>query len=268
MPLVQPGQLAPHPRAERGPREPIHVSAEDVPGGVAGEGVGGQQQRVDQEDQGPESHPEPVREEERLDRVPREEHAERDHQPERVPVDVLDQEDALGLTGVALAGFANCAGRRRQEERSVVGLAVVVAGCPEQQREGQDGDGRRDRVPPAEDGRGELAGAFRGQARRIERRNVGVREIVSVLERGPRAVDDEGAEHHERDRRRDPPGVPAEGGRHDPRPFVEDGPHGHSGPSCIQRVCVGSTDEPMIATAGEGDENSARYVDPGGHRSS
>ncbi len=88
------------------------------------------------------------------------------------------------FAAVAGAGVAHRAGGRRPEERPVVGLAVVVAGEPEAERDRQDQQRRRERPPVADDApRGVLA--VRGEARRVERRQVRVGVVVGVDQRPP-----------------------------------------------------------------------------------
>ena len=134
-------------------------------------------------------------------------------------VDVLGEQREPGLAGVLAVRLGDRAGRRREPERPVVGLAVVVAGQPEAEREDQDQQRRRER-PPAErlPEVGRARDALVAQARRVERREVRLREVVRAGEGPPRRVDDERREHHERRRRVEPPSVGAKGLRVDPGP--------------------------------------------------
>ena len=108
--------------------------------------------------------------------------------------------------------------RRAEPERAVVGLAVVVAGHPEAQREDQD-DQRRGERPPGER-LAEVGGALHAvaQARRVERREVGRGVVVAAQEGADGGVDDEGREHDERGQRAKPPPVLAQ------RPRLDAGP--------------------------------------------
>ena len=86
-------------------------------------------------DHRPEADPEVTIEVEREDRIPPEEREHDDREVERVAVDVLEDEREPRLAAVFRARVRDRAGRRRPEERAVVGAAVVVAGDAEQQRE-------------------------------------------------------------------------------------------------------------------------------------
>src|SRR5262245_31707804 len=97
-----------------------------------------------------------------------------------------------------MAALANGAGRRVQEERAVVGLAIVVAGDAESERTRQDQQGGRE-CPPA------VAWI---DERRIERREVGPPLVVSTLERPEGGIDSEEAEHENDRDELEPPGVP------------------------------------------------------------
>src|SRR5262245_34554826 len=118
---------------------------------------------------------------------------EGDGEVERIPVQVLDDQK----TGLAPVSFlregSDRATGRRAEERSIVRLAVVVAGGPERARKDQDqesGRCRQERRPPAgpeaEPGMLERGGAGNGrvdeQDRRVERRQVRVEVIVRPLQ--------------------------------------------------------------------------------------
>jgi hypothetical protein len=70
-----------------------------------------------------------------------EDRIEHQAQVEEVAMDVLDDEREAGLSHIALVRFRHRARRWREPERAVVGLAVVVAGEPEAERNGQDDHG-------------------------------------------------------------------------------------------------------------------------------
>ena len=74
---------------------------------------------------------------ERVDRVVGVDHRDDHGDVEEVAVQVLAQQREPGLTRVAAVRLGHGAGGRRDPERPVVGLAVVVAGEPEQQQERQ-----------------------------------------------------------------------------------------------------------------------------------
>ena len=118
---------------------------------------------------------------------------------------------------MASVGFADRTGRRCKPERPVIGLAVLVAGETEPQRHQQDDDGGRDDPPRPDDphaghvhavgrsGAGVQAGG--GQARRVERQNVGTPVVVGVRELGPGGVSDKAAEPRRGGYQRCPPSV-------------------------------------------------------------
>ncbi len=183
-----------------------------------------------------------------LGRPEREHHVvgedQRDHDrgvPEPA-VDVLGEQREPRLTGVLAVRLGDRAGRRREPERPVVGLAVVVAGQPEAEREDQDQQGRRERPPTERLSEVRRArDALVAQARRVERREVRLREVVLAGERPPRRVDDEGDEHHERRRRVEPPSVGTKSLRVDPSP---------RGPVHTRQICR-HPQPPVVVVIGE-----------------
>src|SRR5262245_42737908 len=87
VPGVEGRHLAPHPVADGGLGEAVEAAAAEVPAGVAGQGVEGQEDGVDEQDYGAEADAPPVGEVERPQRVPGEDHRERQGEVEEVPVD-------------------------------------------------------------------------------------------------------------------------------------------------------------------------------------
>src|SRR2546425_2394671 len=222
MALVEPRQEAPDLVAGLRLGENVHVPAADVAARVAREGVASQEDDVDPHHQRAHADSEAVGEPERQDRVPGEHHDEEDRDVPRVAMEVLEEERKARLARVAL-DVADGARHRRQPEGAVVGLAVVVAGQPEETWAPQDQEGRREHADDGEREIGQPDAEAQMQARlrdagRVEGREVGRDEIVRVLERGPRRVDDECAEDdHDREWQR-PPGVGPQMGRRDGRP--------------------------------------------------
>src|SRR5829696_7569292 len=221
--------LAPHPVADRGLGEAVEPAPAKVPAGVARQRVEGQEHGIDEQDHGPEADPPAVGEVEGAQRVPGQDDRERQGQVEEVAVDVLQDQGEAGLAGVAGPGVGDGAGRWRPPERPVVRLAVVVAGQPEPERERQHQQGGGERPPAADDRPGRLLAAG-GQARRVERRQVRVGEVVPVGESHPGAVEHEPAEHRHRDERGQPPSVLAEGAGADLCPVAVDRPARHAVP--------------------------------------
>ena len=134
---------------------------------------------------------------------------------EEVAVDVLHDQREPRLAGVLRVRLGDRAGRRRQPERPVVGLAVVVAGQPEaeQERQGQqrerDDSGqpcRRIRVPKSRAAPSLAAGTASRTAQIV----VLLDEEVVPLERPHGRVDDEGREAEVGDDRRLQPAVGAQ----------------------------------------------------------
>ena len=155
---------------------------------------------------------------ERQDRVPGQDQRDHDRGVPEPAVDVVEDQRQPGLTGVGLVRLGDGARRRAQPERAVVGLAVVVAGHPEAQREDQDDQRRRQRQPAER--LAEVRGAVDAvaEARRVERREVRLGEVVRAHERPPGRVDDERREHHEGGQRVEPPPVGPQGLLGDPGP--------------------------------------------------
>src|SRR5215204_2341740 len=148
---VEGRHLAPHPVADRGLGEAVEPAPAKVPAGMARQRVEGQEHGVDEQDHGPEADPPAVGEVEGAQRVPGQDDRERQRQVEEVAVDVLEDQGEAGLAGVAGPGVGDGAGRRRPPERPVVGLAVVVTGQPEPERERQHQQGGGQRPPAADD---------------------------------------------------------------------------------------------------------------------
>ncbi|MFM8349983.1 MAG: hypothetical protein ACKN9D_02860, partial [Actinomycetales bacterium] len=138
------GDPGPHPVADRVRGEVLEPTAEGMSAGVAGQRVQPQQGRIGDQDQRADADMTPLAlmVAERDDRIPGEDDVEDQASVEEVPVAVLEDQRESGLAGVLLVRFGNRAGRRGQPERAVVGLAVLVAGEPESQREDENDQGR------------------------------------------------------------------------------------------------------------------------------
>ena len=199
----------------------------------------------------------------------RQHRVEGEHQPDQdggvpeVAVDVLEDQREPGLAGVGLVRLRDPARRRREPERPVVGLAVVVAGHPEAQREDQDDQRRREGEPAerlAEVGRALHAVP---EAGRVERREVRRGVVVAAHERADRGVDDERGEHHECRQRRQPPPIGAQG------PFLDRGPGGplHSCVGRRHRHLRGHVWGTLLPHKGTADKRRARLVRVRGRRS-
>ena len=133
-------------------------------------------------------------------------------------VDVLGDQREAASRRCTCVRLGDGAGRRREPERPVVGLAVVVAGQPEAEREDQDDQRRRERAPLERlpEVRGALDAVAAGTASRTARGTA--RSSSRGPEGPPGRVDDEGGEHHERRQRGEPPAVGAQGASLDPGP--------------------------------------------------
>src|ERR1035437_8705378 len=192
---------------------------------MAAEGIAGQEDDIHQHYCGSQAKAEMTVVGKRPERVDPEHHHEPHRQVHEAAVQVIQHKRQLALTSVPspaaggrqgrqLRGLALGATGRVVEERAVVGLAVVVAGGPEPQRDEED-----------EEGWGDRSAADR-HLRRVERRQVLV-ELVAVEEHdGPQAVDPEEAEPEDHVGRVHPPQLPelgsahtaqAKAGRHQPR---------------------------------------------------
>ncbi len=204
----------PQPVADRVLGEVPQPAADDVTAGVAGQRVEPDQDHVDRHQHGAEAHVDAVvlarRRPEGQEHVVRQDHADHDGGVPEVAVDVLHQQREPRLAAVGGVRLGHGARGRRQPERPVVGLPVVVAGHPEAQREDQD-DQRSGERPPLER-LSEVRGALDAvaEAGRVERRQVGLGEVVTPHERPDGGVDDERTEDQECRQRRQPPSVRAE----------------------------------------------------------
>src|SRR5436190_2613314 len=109
-----------------------------VPARVARQRVEPDQRRVDHEDQRAEAHPPPVGEMERLDGIEGQHGRDRRREVQEVAVDVLQDQREPRLARVPGVRLGDRTGGRREPERAVVRLAVVVAGEPEAKGEDED----------------------------------------------------------------------------------------------------------------------------------
>ena len=166
-----------------------------------------EQERVHEKDERTQPHAEPVREVEGPERVDQSRIiGNGNRKVEEEAVQVLEDEGKAALTRVQDAGVAHGTTRRRPEERSVVGLAVVVASQTEGEREREDQQRGRECPPVAHHGHRRF-GTARRDARRVERRQVRVGVVIRIRERGPRRVPDEPEQDECREKRFDPPRV-------------------------------------------------------------
>src|SRR6476469_5962370 len=194
-------RLAP-PRA----REAVELAADDVPQRVARERIAAQQRDVEAQDEHAQPDPDAAaRREDRLDRVDPQEDQRDEREVQEVAVEVLEDEREGGLEAVALVDrrLADRATRRVGEVEPVVGLAVVVAGRPEAERDPEDQDRRRE--PPRQ--------RLRRDQRREDRREVPVRLVWDAEERSPDEPGEEQVRRADReddglDARGEPPRVP------------------------------------------------------------
>src|SRR2546428_7084547 len=206
VPRVQPVGERPEPEAQRLSVEAVEIAAEEIAHRVAGERVAGEEQDVREHDERPETDAEPSAEVEREDRVPPQEREDDRGEVQEVAVEVLDDEGEARLAGVAAAHVGDGARRGRPEERAVVAAAVVITGDAERDRERHDED-RRGEVPPRADDRQDRVRAVRGNARRVERREIRLGEVVRVRGAGEGRIDDEERGGEEDDGRLEPPQV-------------------------------------------------------------
>ena len=210
---VQPRDQRPEPVAQRVPGEVVEPAADDVPAGVAGQRVEPEQGRVGQQDQRAEAHVPP-----RAGLVAEGEHGvvgedQVEDQPrvEEVPVHVLEDQREPGLAGVAAraarrprrpAGTARTTGSRPSGSSSrSAGSPAGRPGCRAPGRSSVGPVNSFGKVSPSH---------WRGEARRVERRDVGLGEVVRVLERAERRVDDEQHQRDDGQQRLEPPAVCAQ----------------------------------------------------------
>src|SRR6185503_13058209 len=138
--------------------------------------------------------------------VPPEDREHQDREVQSVAVDVLDHPREARLAAVLRTRVRHGARRRGPEERAVVRAAVVVAGDAERERRTDDEERRRQRVPVADD-RERRMDAPRGEAGRVERREVRVGEVVRVLDAHDERVHDESTQDEDDRERFDPPPI-------------------------------------------------------------
>ena len=186
--------------------ERVEVSADEIAERMTAERIAREERHVREHEDRAETDAEVAVEVEREDRVPPQEDEERGREDKGITVQVLDEERESRLAGVALARVRDRAGRRRPEERAVIGAAVVVASHPERQRERDDEDCRRE-VPIRPDERQCRVYAVRAETGRVERREIGLEVIVRSDQAGVDGVEDKEPEDDDDDRRLEPPKI-------------------------------------------------------------
>lgn len=205
-------------------RHAVVVTTDEVAKRVATEGVAGDEDGVDCQDNRAHADAELAVFEVGQDCVVAEDHDEDEGEVERVAVQVLEHhEEAFAVVRARLRDGTDGTTWWRTGEGAVIRFAVVVTGKTEGtgKREDEDRGRCRDkrgqpRGPTAEkrvlQRRGTLNAlhaVVREEHRRIKRAQVRFGIIELPLETGPRCVDDERAETEERDQRSDPPVVGA-----------------------------------------------------------
>src|SRR5690242_4032103 len=118
VPGVHPGDQRPGSIPDRMRRKVLEPAAGYVPARVAGERIGPDQARVDEQDHAAEPHVPPlaVRVAEGVDCVPGQQQREQHRYVEEVPMNVLDDEREAGLAGIALVRLSDSTRRRRDPE--------------------------------------------------------------------------------------------------------------------------------------------------------
>src|SRR3989304_8573496 len=106
----------PDPVPGRGAGEDVDMSPAEVPAGVAGKRVQGEQDHVDPEDERPDPDPDTITEPERQDGIPSQDDNEEHGEIKGVAMDVLKDEGKAGLAIVAPARIGHGARRRGPPE--------------------------------------------------------------------------------------------------------------------------------------------------------
>src|SRR5882724_11711757 len=167
--------------AERGARETIELSADDVTKRVTGKSVGGEENDVDEHDECAEADAEFAAEEEGFGGVVPEEAEKNNREIEEVAMNILQDERERRFAAIVFAngGFANGAGGRIEKKGAVVGFAVVVAGGAKAERSTENKDCGRE-PPPTE-----------GKQRRIKWGEIRSPLVELAFEGAERGVDAE-----------------------------------------------------------------------------
>src|SRR3990172_1263276 len=106
----------PDPVPGRGSGKDIDMPPAQMPAGVAGKRVQGEQHHVDPEDEGPDPDPETIREPERQDRIPGKDDDEEHSEIKSVAMDVLKDKGKGGFAIIAPARIGDGARRRSPPE--------------------------------------------------------------------------------------------------------------------------------------------------------
>src|SRR5579872_7571512 len=133
--------------AELRARIAIQVPADHVAARMAGERVGCQQRRVNQQDERAHSRAQVPVPYESAKSIAPQRNQKHKRQIEEVPVNVLEDQRKFCFATIAASWLADSAGRRIEEKSPVIRFAVVVARGAKSQRTAQDQHRRRKRPP-------------------------------------------------------------------------------------------------------------------------
>src|SRR6266446_227900 len=116
---------------------------------MAGEGINGQKDYVEQQEQAADPYAESSTKKEPANRVAPKKDEEDEPHIKKVAMKVLQNKRKSSLASVpVLPALTHRARRRIQKESAVVSLPIVVAGDPESQRPNQNQQRRGQRPPP------------------------------------------------------------------------------------------------------------------------
>src|ERR1051326_992553 len=207
MALIEERKLFPSavPRAIEGRAgEAVQLAADQMPQGVAGERIAGEEHDVQQQYQRPYADAEVqpaigTGEHEGANDVIPKESQKNDRTVKKVTMNILQDEREAGFAAiVAVRALTHGAGRRIEEESAIVSFAIVVAGHAEAKRENQNQQRRRP-VPPA-----------KVEQRRVKRREVRIGPEKFSFEGAERGVDAKAAEQDDDGNCLGPPSVAAQ----------------------------------------------------------
>src|SRR5436305_3789086 len=146
----------------------------------------------------------------RFPNIVSEHHDEEERDVHEIAVDILHDQRKRTLAEISFPGLADGAGWRVRPERFVIRASIIIAGQPKSARRPQNQERRRivdPTRPPAWRAFDPGVGRVAENLRRIKRRDVIAKKIISSLKGGPRRINDESAEADEYEQRLDPPGV-------------------------------------------------------------
>ncbi len=193
-------------------RDAIEGASDEVPEGVASEDVSSEKDDVHYQNQASYADAEAIWKAEGHDCVVNEEKPDNIGEPQKIAMEILQDEREASLAEIAFAWFTHSTRRRISPERLIVRAAVVItrqakeAWNPEHKE--CRGERQKARIPSRLRAQKRVRRVAK-KLRRIKRRDIRSEGVVAVLKRRPRGVHDKRTETEKDNRWGKPPGIAA-----------------------------------------------------------